>query len=273
MTDIINSKVFSYTNIEDAFSDCTRITNLKTGITVSLIPSNKLLFVRMRHRFNFFVKQRGGKYYDNIDQLGESAGLKYDAASDALKKLKAVGLITGELKGRSYEWESVADLTPEDFLFERDINAMKRKTAPEWVDCLKHPVFGNAKEDAPAAQPEVQREEAKADPMCELDEAPEEAPTPEKVKPTPKPMKKPAPKKTPASPQAISPFEFKTPRDERFDGKAFERLNDASDRFQVFQDFDLPYLALFEEQGKLTNPRAIEHLVMKRNLFERTGRL
>ncbi|MBA7773535.1 MULTISPECIES: ArsR family transcriptional regulator [unclassified Enterobacter] len=276
MTDIINSKVFSYTNIEDAFSDCTRITNLKTGVTVSLIPSNKLLFVRMRHRFNFFVKQRGGKYYDNIDQLGESAGLKYDAASDALKKLKAVGLITGELKGRSYEWESVADLTPEDFLFERDINAMKRKTAPEWVDCLKHPVFGNAKEDVAPAVQEEKQPVPEADPMCELDELPEEeAPAPEKVKPTPepKPTKKPAARKAPTKQQAISPFEFKTPRDERFDGITFKRLNDASDRFLVFQDYDLPYLVLFESQGKLTNPAAIEHLELKRRLYERTGKL
>ncbi|KLE97053.1 DUF6945 domain-containing protein [Klebsiella aerogenes] len=275
MTDIINSKVFSFTNIEDAFSDCTRITNLKTGVTVSLLPSNKLLFVRMRHRFNFFVKQRGGRYYDNIDQLGESAGLKYDAASDALKKLKAVGLISGTIKGRSYEWESVADLTPEDFLFERDINAMKRKTAPEWVDCLKHPVFGNAKEDvAPAVEPEEQREDVKADPMFELDEALEdESPAPDKVKQKPKFTKKQAPKKAPAKPQAVSPFEFKAPRDERFDRLAFERLNDASDRFLTFRDYDLPYLVLFESQGKLTNPAAIEHLRMKRNLFEITGRL
>lgn len=270
MTDIINSKIFSFTNTEDAFNECTRITNLKTGVTVTLLPSNKQLYVRMRHRYHLFAKKRGGKYYDNIEQLGESVGVKYDAASDALKKLQAVGLISGTIKGRSYEWKSVADLTPEDFLFERDINAMKRKTAPEWVDCLKNPVFGNAKE-APAVQPE----EAKADPMCELDELPEdEAPAPEKVKPTPKPTKKPAPKKTPAAKQqTVSPFEFKNPRDESNDWRYLERLNDASDRFLTFQPFDLPYLALFESQGKLTNPAAIEHLEMKRMLYERTGQL
>ncbi|MCP6347070.1 ArsR family transcriptional regulator, partial [Klebsiella pneumoniae] len=79
-----------------------------------------------------------------------------------------------------------------------------------------------------------------------------------------KPTKKPAARKAPAKQQTVSPFEFKTPRDERFDGLAFERLNDASDRFLVFQDYDLPYLVLFESQGKLTNPAAIEHLKMKR---------
>lgn len=275
MTDIINSKVFSYTNTEDAFNECTRITNLKTGVTVSLSPTNKQLFVRIRHRFHNFVKKRGGKYYDNIDQLGESIGVKYDAASDGIKKLREVGLISGEIKGRSYEWESVADLTPEDFLFERDINAMKRKTAPEWVDCLKHPVFGNAKEDAaPEVQEEKQQPIPEADPMCELDDMlEEEAPAPEKLQPTPKPTKKPAAGKAPAKQQTVSPFEFKTPRDERLDGWNFERLNDASDRFLVFQDYDLPYLVLFENQGKLTNPAAIDHLKTKRNIFERTGRL
>ncbi|MED5741481.1 DUF6945 domain-containing protein [Enterobacter hormaechei] len=273
MTDIINSKVFSFTNTEDAFNECTRITNRNTGVTVTLLSSNKQLYVRMRHRYHLFAKKRGGKYYDNIEQLGESVGVKYDAASDALKKLQAVGLISGTIKGRSYQWESVADLTPEDFLFERDINAMKRKTAPEWVDCLKHPVFGNAKEDVAA---EVQMEEQRDDPMCEFDDTPEEeAPAPEKVEPAPKPKptKKPAARKAPAKQQAISPFEFKTPRDERLDGWNFERLNDASDRFLVFQDYDLPYLVLFESQEKLTNPKAIEHLKMKRDLFERTGRL
>lgn len=269
MTDIINSKVFSFTNIEDAFSECTRITNLKTGITVSLLPSNKLLFVRMRHRFNFFVKQRGGRYYDNIDQLGESAGVKYDAASDAIKKLQAVGLISGTIKGRSYQWESVADLTPENFLFERDINAMKRKNAPEWVDCLKHPVFGNAKEDVAPEELEEKQPVPEADPMSEMDEVEDEddLPAPVKVKPAPK--SKPTRKKQPAKQQAVSPFEFKKPRDESRDWMYLDLYNGA-DRYTGFGDFSLPYLALFESQGKLTNEYAIQHLKMKREVHSRT---
>lgn len=265
MTDIINSKVFSFTNTEDAFNECTRITNLKTGVTVSLSPTNKQLFVRIRHRFHNFVKKRGGKYYDNIDQLGESVGVKYDAASDGIKKLKAVGLISGTIKGRSYQWESVADLTPEDFLFERDINAMKRKTAPEWVDCLKHPVFGNAKEDvAPEVQEEKQQSVPEADPMCEFDDTPEE----EEPAPKPKPTKKPAARKAPDKQQTVSPFEFKTPRDETKDWWYLERCNDA-DQFTGLTDFDLPYLAMFERQGKLTNQHSIQHLKMKRELYAR----
>ncbi|HDT3057834.1 TPA: ArsR family transcriptional regulator [Enterobacter hormaechei subsp. steigerwaltii] len=269
MTDIINSKVFSFTNTEDAFNECTRITNRNTGVTVTLLSSNKQLYVRMRHRYHLFAKKRGGKYYDNIEQLGESVGVKYDAASDALKKLQAVGLISGTIKGRSYQWESVADLTPEDFLFERDINAMKRKTAPEWVDCLKHPVFGNAKEDvAPEVQEEKQQPIPEADPMCEFDDMPEEeAPASEKVKP--KPTKKPASKNAPVKQQAVSPFDFKTPRDETKDWWYLERYNDA-DRFTGFNDFDLPYLALFENQGKLKNQHSIEHLKMKREAYSRT---
>lgn len=270
MTDIINGDIYRYFSIEEALSEASHITNLKTGERVELSNDAKLLYSRMRKRYLFFTtSSTGGNkgiYHDNVEELAASANISKSTALRCLKVLKQVGLVIATLSGRSNQW-TVISMTPDCFLLERNAGTSKN---PVWVDCLKHPVFGNAKEDV---VPDVQREEAKADPMCELDEAPEEAPTPEKVKPTPKPMKKPAPKKTPASPQAISPFEFKTPRDERFDGKAFERLNDASDRFQVFQDFDLPYLALFEEQGKLTNPRAIEHLVMKRNLFERTGRL
>lgn len=238
----------------------------------SFIITNKQLFVRIRHRFHNFVKKRGGKYYDNIDQLGESVGVKYDAASDGIKKLKAVGLISGTIKGRSYQWESVADLTPEDFLFERDINAMKRKTAPEWVDCLKHPVFGNAKEDvAPEVQEEKQQSVPEADPMCEFDDTPEEEePAPEKVEPAPKPKptKKPAARKAPDKQQTVSPFEFKTPRDETKDWWYLERCNDA-DQFTGLTDFDLPYLAMFERQGKLTNQHSIQHLKMKRELYAR----
>lgn len=269
MTDIINGDIYRYFSSEEALFEASHITNLKTGERVELSNDAKVLYSRMRKRYHFFTTSsiggNKGIYHDNVEELKDSANLSKSTTLRCLKVLKQVGLVVATLSGRSNQW-TVANITPDSFLLERNAGTSKN---PVWVDCLKHPVFGNAKEDAPAVQPEEQREEAKADPMCDLDEAP----TPEKVKATPKPTKKPAPKKTPASPQAISPFEFKTPRDERFDGKTFERLNDASDRFQVFQDFDLPYLALFENQGKLTNPKAIEHLAMKRNLFERMGRL
>ncbi|MFY7545254.1 ArsR family transcriptional regulator [Enterobacter cloacae complex sp. CDL013] len=271
----IDTNDFDYVPSETAFLECTRITNLKSGITESLTNNDKDFYVRMRHRYYYFVKELGGTYYDNVDQLGQSIGVSPATATRIVAKLGKIGLISSDNPKRSNQW-TVTPLTPENFLLERDRNALEDKADPDWVDCLKHPVFGNAKEDV---APEVQEEKQpvpEADPMCEFDDMPEEeAPAPEKVEPTPKPKptKKPTPKKAPANQQAISPFEFKTPRDERFDGLAFERLNDASDRFLVFQDYDLPYLVLFESQGKLTNPAAIEHLKMKRNLFEITGRL
>ena len=266
----IDTNDFDYVPSETAFLECTRITNLKSGITESLTNNDKDFYVRMRHRYYYFVKELGGTYYDNVDQLGQSIGVSPATATRIVAKLRKIGLISSDNPKRSNQW-TVTPLTPENFLLERDRNALEDKADPDWVDCLKHPVFGKSNEDVtPEVQLEVQREEAKADPMCEFEEAPEEeTPAPEKVKPT----KKPAARKAPAKQQTVSPFEFKTPRDERFDGLAFERLNDASDRFLVFQDYDLPYLVLFESQGKLTNPAAIEHLKMKRNLFEITGRL
>ena len=270
----IDGDVYKYASIEEALLSATRITNLKPGESVKLIGNAKLAYMILRKRFHLFTDPpkdkkyyTKGKHYDTIESITAAIGVSdVGTVSSAIGKLEAAGLLTKKEFGKTYEW-TVIDLTPELFLLERNAGTSKK---PVWVDCLKHPVFGNAKEDAPAAQPEVQREEAKADPMCELEEAPEEeTPAPEKVKPT----KKPAARKAPAKQQTVSPFEFKTPRDERFDGIAFERLNDASDRFLVFQDYDLPYLDLFESQGKLTNPAAIQHLKMKRNLFERTGRL
>lgn len=268
----INTDVFQYVPIEDAFNECTRITNLTTGITESLSPADKLFYVRMRHRHQFFVNERGGTYYDDIDQLGASIGISSSTATRIVAKLKKVGLVVATLSGRSNKW-TILPLTPENFLFERDINAMERGAAPEWVDCLKNPVFGNAKEDvAPEVQEEKQQSVPEPDPMCEMDELPEdETPAPEKVKP--KPTKKLAARKAPAKQQTLSPFEFKSPRDETQDWRQLKRLNDESDRFLVFHDYDLPYLVLFESQGKLTNPAAIEHLKMKRKIFERTGRL
>ncbi|ENI4799353.1 TPA: ArsR family transcriptional regulator [Klebsiella pneumoniae] len=268
----INTDVFQYVPIEDAFNECTRITNLRTGITESLSPADKLFYVRMRHRHQFFVNERGGTYYDDIDQLGASIGISSSTATRIVAKLKKVGLVVATLSGRSNKW-TILPLTPDNFLFERDINAMERGAAPEWVDCLKHPVFGNVKEDvAPEVKEEKQQSVPEPDPMCEFDELPEdETPAPEKVKP--KPTKKPAARKAPAKQQTLSPFEFKSPRDETQDWRQLKRLNDESDRFLVFHDYDLPYLVLFESQGKLTNPAAIEHLKMKRKIFERTGRL
>ncbi|MFV6673121.1 ArsR family transcriptional regulator [Klebsiella pneumoniae] len=268
----INTDVFQYVPIEDAFNECTRITNLTTGITESLSPADKLFYVRMRHRHQFFVNERGGTYYDDIDQLGASIGISSSTATRIVAKLKKVGLVVATLSGRSNKW-TILPLTPDNFLFERDINAMERGAAPEWVDCLKHPVFGNAKEDtSQEMKEEKQQTVPEIDPMCELDELPEdETPAPEKVKP--KPTKKPAARKAPAKQQTVSPFEFKSPRDETQDWRQLKRLNDESDRFLVFHDYDLPYLVLFESQGKLTNPAAIEHLKMKRKIFERTGRL
>lgn len=273
MTDIINGDIYRYFGTEEALIEASHITNLKTGERVELSNDAKLLYSRMRKRYRFFTTSstggNKGAYYDNIEELKDSANLSKSTTLRCLKVLKQVGLVVATLSGRSNQW-TVANITPDSFLLERNAGTPKN---PVWVDCLKNPVFGNAKEDvAPEVQEEKQQPIPEADPMCELDDVPEEeAPAPQKLQPVPKP--KPTRKKAPAKQQAVSPFEFKTPRDERFDGITFKRLNDASDRFLVFQDYDLPYLVLFESQGKLTNPAAIEHLKMKRNLFERTGRL
>lgn len=184
MTDIINSKAFSFTNTEDAFNECTRITNLKTGVTEFLSPDDKQFYVRMRHRYYYFVRELGRSYYDDVDQLGQSIGVSPATATRIVARLRKVGLIASVKPKRSNQW-TITDITPENFLFERDINATKRKTAPEWVDCLKHPVFGKSNEDVtPEVQLEEKREEAKADPMCEFDEITEETkPIPKREKP------------------------------------------------------------------------------------------
>ncbi|MCK6988304.1 helix-turn-helix domain-containing protein [Enterobacter cloacae] len=268
----IDTNVFDYVPSETAFRECTRITNLKTGITESLSSNDKDFYVRMRHRYYYFVKELGGTYYDNVDQLGQSIGVSPATATRIVAKLRKIGLISSDNPKRSNQW-TVTPLTSENFLLERDRNALEDKADPDWVDCLKHPVFGNAKEDvAPEVQEEKQQPIPEADPMCEFDDTPEEEePAPEKVEPTPKPKptKKPAARTAPAKQQTVSPFEFKTPRDETKDWWYLERYNDA-DQFTGFNDFDLPYLAIFESQGKLINQHSIQHLKIKREAYERS---
>lgn len=263
----INTDVFQYVPTEDAFNECTRITNLKTGVTEYLSPADKQFYVRMRHRHQFFVNERGGTYYDDIDQLGASIGISSSTATRIVAKLKKVGLVVATLSGRSNKW-TILPLTPDNFLFERDINAMERGAAPEWVDCLKHPVFGNVKEDtSQEVKEEKQQSVPEPDPMCEFDELPEdETPAPEKVKP--KPAKKPAPKKAPAKQRTVSPFEFKKPRDETRDWFYLKHYQGA-ERFTTFTDFDLPYLALFKAQGALTNAYALDYLQLRTDQIQR----
>lgn len=265
----INTDVFQYVPTEDAFNECTRITNLKTGVTEYLSPADKQFYVRMRHRHQFFVNERGGIYYDDIEQLGASIGISSSTATRTIARLKKVGLVVATLSGRSNKW-TILPLTPDNFLLERDINAMNRGAAPEWVDCLKHPVFGNAKEDTSQEMSEEKQQAVpEIDPMCEFDELSEdETPAPEKVKPAPKPAKKPAARKSPAKQQTVSPFEFKKPRDETRDWFYLKHYQGA-ERFTTFTDFDLPYLALFKAQGALTNPYALDYLQLRTDQIQR----
>lgn len=257
----INTDVFQYVPTEDAFNECTRITNLKTGVTEYLSPADKQFYVRMRHRYQFFVNERGGTYYDDIDQLGASIGISSSTATRIVAKLKKVGLVVATLSGRSNKW-TILPLTPDNFLFERDINAMERGAAPEWVDCLKHPVFGNVKEDvAPEVREEKQQSVPEPDPMCEMDEievGEDEPPVIRVERQTVKPKQK----RNKSKPVQNNPFEFSSPRDETKDWFYLKHYQGA-ERFTTFTDFDLPYLALFKAQGALTNPYALDYLQLR----------
>ncbi len=203
MADIINGDIYNYFGTEEALSEASHITNLKTGERVELSNNTKALYARMRKRFHFFTTSNiGGNkgiYHDNVEELAASVGISKRTAVRCLDDLKQVGLVIANLSGRSNQW-IVANITPDSFLLERNAGTPKN---PVWVDCLKHPVFGNVKEDvAPEVQEEKQQPIPETDPMCEFDELPEdETPAPEKVKPAPKPKptKKPAPKKAPAT--------------------------------------------------------------------------
>ena len=270
MTDIINGDIYKYFGTEEALSEASHITNVNTGERVELSNNTKALYARMRKRFHFFTTSNiGGNkgiYHDNVEELAASVGISKRTALRCLDDLKQVGLVIANLSGRSNQW-IVTDLTPDAFRLERRTGTT---ADPVWIDCLKNPVFGNAKEDvAPEVQEEKQQPIPETDPMCEFDELPEdETPAPEKVKPAPKPAKKPAARKAPAKQQTVSPFEFKSPRDETKDWFYLKHYQGA-ERFTTFTDFDLPYLALFKEQGSLTNAYALDYLQLRTDQIQR----
>ncbi|HDL0121748.1 TPA: helix-turn-helix domain-containing protein [Klebsiella variicola] len=191
------------------------------------------------------------KAFPSYSKIGEVFGISARAAEERVKKLVELGLVIKTRRFSSSNLYEVLEIPGH----EESNEVGQTPDMPEIVDSF----FFDDTEEKQQAVPET-------DPMCEFDELlEEEAPAPEKVKP--------AARKAPAKQQTVSPFEFKKPRDETQDWRQLKRLNDESDRFLVFHDYDLPYLVLFESQGKLTNPAAIEHLKMKRHIFERTGRL
>ncbi|HHL3768219.1 TPA: ArsR family transcriptional regulator [Klebsiella pneumoniae] len=268
MTDIINGDIYKYFGTEEALSEASHITNVNTGERVELSNNTKALYARMRKRFHFFTTSNiGGNkgiYHDNVEELAASVGISKRTALRCLDDLKQVGLVIANISGRSNQW-IVANITPDSFLLERNAGTPKN---PVWVDCLKNPVFGNAREDVvQGVKEEKQQAVPEIDPMCELDELPEdETPAPEKVKP--KPTKKPAARKAAASPQTVSPFEFSSPRDETKDWFYLKHYQGA-ERFTTFTDFDLPYLALFKAQGALTNPYALDYLQLRKDQIQR----
>lgn len=270
MTDIINGDIYKYFGTEEALSEASHITNVNTGERVELSNNTKALYARMRKRFHFFTTSNiGGNkgiYHDNVEELAASVGISKRTALRCLDDLKQVGLVIANLSGRSNQW-IVTDLTPDAFRLERRTGTT---ADPVWIDCLKNPVFGNAKEDvAPEVQEEKQQPIPETDPMCEFDELSEdETPAPEKVKPAPKLAKKPAARKAPAKQQTVSPFEFKSPRDETKDWFYLKHYQGA-ERFTTFTDFDLPYLALFKEQGSLTNAYALDYLQLRTDQIQR----
>lgn len=181
-----------------------------------------------------------------------------------LDDLKQVGLVIANLSGRSNQW-IVANITPDSFLLERNAGTTKN---PVWVDCLKHPVFGNAREDVvQGVQEEKQQPIPETDPMCEMDEievGEDEPPVIRVERQTVKPKQK----RNKSKPVQNNPFEFSSPRDETKDWFYLKHYQGA-ERFTTFTDFDLPYLALFKAQGALTNPYALDYLQLRTDQIQR----
>lgn len=186
------------------------------------------------------------KAFPSYSKIGEVFGISARAAEERVKKLVELGLVIKTRRFSSSNLYEVLEIPGQ----EESNEVGQTPDMPEIVDSF----FFDDTEEKQQAVPEP-------DPMCEFDELPEdETPAPEKVKP--------APKKAAASPQAVSPFEFGSPRDETKDWFYLKHYQGA-ERFTTFTDFDLPYLALFKVQGALTNVYALDYLQLRTDQIQR----
>ncbi|HFF9935402.1 ArsR family transcriptional regulator [Klebsiella pneumoniae] len=179
------------------------------------------------------------KAFPSYSKIGEVFGISARAAEERVKKLVELGLVIKTRRFSSSNLYEVLEIPGQ----EESNEVGQTPDMPEIVDSF---FFDDTEEDTSQEMKE------------------EEAPAPEKVKPAPKP----AAKKAPAKQQTLSPFEFKSPRDETKDWFYLKHYQGA-ERFTTFTDFDLPYLALFKAQGALTNPYALDYLQLRTDQIQR----
>ncbi|GKJ63374.1 hypothetical protein NUKP32_56440 [Klebsiella variicola] len=181
------------------------------------------------------------KAFPSYSKIGEVFGISARAAEERVKKLVELGLVIKTRRFSSSNLYEVLEIPGQ----EESNEVGQTPDMPEIVDSF----FFDDTEEKQQPIPET-------DPMCEFDELSEDE------APAPKPAKKPAARKAPAKQQTVSPFEFKSPRDETKDWFYLKHYQGA-ERFTTFTDFDLPYLALFKAQGALTNPYALDYLQLR----------
>lgn len=121
--DIINTSQYNYLNIEEILLACTKIQNNVTGEEVLLNPSEKMLYVFMRKRYEYFkeidakrdekYKKNDRFYYPNETDLAEDIGVSESTIKRAIKSLRKIGLIKVEKSGRSnyYQIEDLNNAT------------------------------------------------------------------------------------------------------------------------------------------------------------------
>lgn len=165
----IDSEVYTYCSIEDALSECHRITNKETGVSIKADGELKLSYTRMRKRFDFF-NNNGQDFYDSIETLWKSCTSSKSTFEDRLKKLKQVGLVTSVGKKGSVQKHTVAAMNPDDFLLERNDPILG------WVNCLEYPVFGSTRQQEPPKKVEEQETEAFTETFLQEPQQPETNP-------------------------------------------------------------------------------------------------
>lgn len=190
------------------------------------------------------------KAFPSYSKIGEVFSISARAAEERVKKLVELGLVIKTRRFSSSNLYEVLEIPGQ----EESNEVGQTPDMPEIVDSF---FFDDTEEDtSQEMKEEKQQAVPEHDPMCEFDD------TPEEEAPAPKPAKK------PAKQQTVSPFEFSSPRDETKDWFYLKHYQGA-ERFTTFTDFDLPYLALFKEQGSLTNAYALDYLQLRTDQIQR----
>lgn len=111
MTNVQNKQenVPTYIKLYDDLLSATHYRSLTTGTSIKLTSSAKLVYAKMKSRFEYF-KSNGKGYYDTQDDIADATGLSRKGVNTILQDFHANGIVVIELNGRNNVYTAINSL-------------------------------------------------------------------------------------------------------------------------------------------------------------------